>query len=82
MNAAAGRRLVTLVICAPIVSALGVACSGESAPTAAECIKVVEESGQTTDECLPVAPDSATRRSRDADFQQADADHKPAASDK
>lgn len=58
MNAAAGRRLVTLVICAPIVSALGVACSGESAPTAAECIKVVEESGQTTDECLPVAPDS------------------------
>ena len=44
--------------CAPIVSALGVACSGESAPTAAECIKVVEESGQTTDECLPVAPDS------------------------
>ena len=26
--------------------------------TAADCIKVVEESGQTTDECLPVAPDS------------------------
>ena len=25
---------------------------------AAECVKVVEESGQTTDECLPVAPDS------------------------
>ena len=58
MNAAAGRRLVTLVICAPIVSAFGVACSGESAPTAAECIKVIEESGHTTDECLPVAPDS------------------------
>ena len=58
MNADAGRRLVTLAICAPIVSAFGVACSGESAPTAAECIKVIEESGQTTDECLPVAPDS------------------------
>ncbi len=58
MDTGAGRRLGTLLICAPIVSALCVACGGESAPVAAECIKVVEESGQTTDECLPVAPDS------------------------
>jgi hypothetical protein len=56
MNAI-GRRLVTLAICAPIVSALGVACSGAPAPVAADCIKVVEELGQTTDVCLPVSPD-------------------------
>ncbi len=55
---ATGRRLVTLAICTPIVSALSVACSGESAPVAADCIKVVKESGERTDECLPVAPDS------------------------
>jgi hypothetical protein len=58
MDTAAGRRLGTRLVCAPIVSALCVACGGESPPVAAECIKVVEESGQTTDECLPVAPDS------------------------
>ena len=54
MDAAAGCRLVTLAI----VCALGVACGGESAPSAADCINVVEESGATTDACLPVAPDS------------------------
>ena len=53
-----GRRLVTLAICTPIVSALSVACSGGPAPVAADCIKVVSESGERTDECLPVAPDS------------------------
>ena len=57
MNAI-GRRLVTLAICAPIVAAPSVGCSGESAPVAANCIKVVEESGQTTEECLPLAPES------------------------
>jgi hypothetical protein len=50
---ATGRRFVTLLIAA----ALGVACSGNPAPVASDCIKVVEESGQT-DECLPIAPDS------------------------
>ena len=55
---ATGRRLVTLAICTPIVSALSVACSGGPAPVAADCIKVVSESGERTDECLPVAPDS------------------------
>ena len=54
MGAAAGCRLVTLAI----VSALGVACGGESATSAADCINVIEESGKKTDECLPVAPDS------------------------
>src|SRR5262245_3522945 len=57
MNAT-GWRLVTLAICTPIVSALGVACSSTSAPVASDCIRVVEESGQTTDECLPLAPES------------------------
>jgi hypothetical protein len=57
MNAT-GRRLVTLAIYTPIVSALSVAFSGGPAPVAADCIKVVSESGERTDECLPVAPDS------------------------
>jgi hypothetical protein len=55
---ATGRGLVTLAICTPIVSALSVACSGGPAPVAADCIKVVSESGERTDACLPVAPDS------------------------
>jgi hypothetical protein len=53
-----GRHLVTLVSCAPLVVTLGVACGGESTPVKADCIKVVSESGERTDECLPVAPDS------------------------
>jgi hypothetical protein len=57
MNAT-GRRLVTLAICTPIVSALGVACSGNPAPVAMDCIKVVTESGERTNDCLPVAPDT------------------------
>jgi hypothetical protein len=55
---ATGRRLVSLAICTPIAAALGVACSGDPAPVASDCIKVVEESGQKTDECLPIAPDT------------------------
>jgi hypothetical protein len=55
---ATGRRVVTLAICTPIVSALSVACSGGPAPVAADCIKIVSESGEKTNECLPVAPDS------------------------
>ena len=59
MGTATGRRLVTLLVCAPVVSALGVArAASGSAPVAAECVKLVEESGQTTGECLAVAPDS------------------------
>jgi hypothetical protein len=54
----AGRRLVMLAICTPIVSALGVACGGDPVQVEAECVKVVEESGQTTDECLPIAPEA------------------------
>lgn len=54
MDAPARRRFVTLLICAPMISA----CGGAPARVAADCIRVVEESGQTTDECLPVAPDS------------------------
>jgi hypothetical protein len=49
----AGLRLVAPLACALVASA----CSGEPAQVAADCIKVVEESGQTTDECLPVSPD-------------------------
>src|SRR5258705_8946583 len=53
-----GRRLVTLAICVPIVTTLGAACGGGSTQVAAECIKVVTESGEKTNDCLPVAPDS------------------------
>jgi|EndMetStandDraft_3_1072993.scaffolds.fasta_scaffold00050_34 hypothetical protein len=49
----AGVRLVAPLACALVACA----CSGAPAPVASDCIKVVEESGQTTDECLPVAPD-------------------------
>lgn len=50
----AGRWLVAPLAYALVVSA----CSSESAPVAVDCIKVVEESGQTTDECLPVSPNT------------------------
>ena len=50
----AGRWLVALLACALVASA----CSGESTPVATDCIKVVEESGQKTEECLPIAPDT------------------------
>jgi hypothetical protein len=50
----AGTRLVALLGCAVVVSACG-----ENKPASStDCIKVIEESGQTTDECLPLAPDS------------------------
>jgi hypothetical protein len=48
----AGRRLGPLLACALVASS----CSDGPAPIASDCIKVVEESGQTTDECLPVSP--------------------------
>lgn len=62
MNATAGRRLATMLICAPIVVALDAGCGKDSShspstPSAVECINVVDESGKKTDECLPVAPD-------------------------
>src|SRR5258705_8583272 len=50
----AGCRLVTLAACALVASA----CGDKNPAASADCIKVVEESGQTTDECLPIAPDS------------------------
>jgi hypothetical protein len=50
----AGRRLVTLLACAAVASA----CGNDKPAASANCIKVVEESGQTTDECLPLAPES------------------------
>ena len=51
----AGRWLVALLACALVASA----CSGDNKPAASvDCIKVVEESGQKTEECLPIAPDT------------------------
>jgi hypothetical protein len=50
----AGRRLVTLLACAVVASA----CGDDKPAASADCIKVVEESGRTTDECLPLAPES------------------------
>jgi hypothetical protein len=62
VNATPGRRLATILICAPIVIALDAGCGKDSrtdplSPAAGECINVVTESGKATDECLPVAPD-------------------------
>ena len=53
MNAT-GQRLVTLLACALVASA----CSDDKPAASANCMKVVEESGQTTDECLPVSQDA------------------------
>ena len=53
-----GRRLVTLAICAPLVAALGVACGGESGTGGGGVHQGRPESGERTDQCLPVAPDS------------------------
>jgi hypothetical protein len=50
----AGRRMVTLLACALVASA----CADNKPAASADCMKVVEESGQTTDECLPLAPES------------------------
>jgi hypothetical protein len=50
-------RPIVVLVCVPLVWALGAACGRDPAP-ATECIRVVEESGQATDECLPVAADS------------------------
>jgi hypothetical protein len=50
----AGRGLVMLLACALVASA----CSDNKPAESTNCIKVVEESGQTTDECLPVSPDA------------------------
>ncbi len=56
------RGLVPPVFCT--VVALSVACGNDSAPVSApapgpaNCVKVVDESGKKTDECLPLAPDS------------------------
>ena len=64
MTAEHARRGVTALICAPIVAALPVACGNDSSSTSplaaapADCVNVVEESGNKTDECLPVAADS------------------------
>ena len=58
MYADTGRRLATLSVCVPLVATLGVACGGRSEPTTAECIKIVTESGEKSEQCLPVAPDS------------------------
>jgi hypothetical protein len=50
----AGRRLVALLGCVLVASA----CSDGKHTASGDCIKVVEESGETTDECLPVSPDA------------------------
>jgi hypothetical protein len=50
----AGRRLVTLLACALVASA----CSHNKPSASTNCMKVVEESGRTTGECLPVSPDA------------------------
>jgi hypothetical protein len=57
-----GRVCRPLTIVFGTVVALSVACGKDSstvsAPAEGECIKVVDGSGEKTDECLPIAPDS------------------------
>ena len=48
---------------------------------AADCIKVVSEAGERTDECLPVAPDSERIDLATPKFSHPYTDHEPAASD-
>jgi hypothetical protein len=55
MSAVAVRRIVVALSC---VVALAAACGKQTQPAAEECIKVVDESGEPTDACLPIAPDS------------------------
>ncbi|GAF45471.1 hypothetical protein [Rhodococcus wratislaviensis] len=57
MTAGPVRRLVTMLLCAIVVGAPAVACGNDSALT--DCIRVVDESGDPTRECLPVASDTA-----------------------
>ena len=55
------RRAATILVCAPVLAALAVACGGDSATVsapAADCIRVVDQNDEPTDECLAVAPDS------------------------
>ena len=61
MNAGAvRRRLVAASFCT--VVAVATACGNDSAPAAAparaDCVKVVDQSGEPTDECLPLAPEA------------------------
>jgi hypothetical protein len=49
----AGRGLTIACVCAVIA-----ACGDGKPVVSADCIKVVEESGQSTDQCLPIAPDA------------------------
>jgi hypothetical protein len=62
MTVGAARRRLAPLFC--IAVAVAAACGNESAPASApdpapaECAKVVDQSGEPTDECLPVAPDS------------------------
>jgi hypothetical protein len=55
-------RIRPLAVVFGTVAALSMACGNDSttvsAPAAGECVKVVDESGEPTDECLPLAPDS------------------------
>ena len=57
MNTGPARAATLAVATVVVVAASG--CGSDSAPTpsAAECINVVDESGQKTDECLPLAPE-------------------------
>ncbi len=59
MTAGAVRRFVMAAVCVVALVAPAAACAKDPATESTDCIKVVEESGDATDECLPIAPDSA-----------------------
>ena len=59
MTAGAVRRFVMAAVCIHALVAPAAACAKDPATESTDCIKVVDESGDATDECLPIAPDSA-----------------------
>ena len=82
MTAGAVRRFVMAAVCVVALVAPAAACAKDPATESTDCIKVVDESGDATDECLPIAPDSARVDLATPTFSKPNLDHKPAASDK
>ena len=52
------RRTAATLICAQVVAVAIAACDDGSAPASAECVSVVDGSGESTDQCLPIAAES------------------------
>jgi hypothetical protein len=60
MTAGAARRRLAPLFCmfVAIAAACGTESTPASAPAPAECVKVVDQSGEPTDQCMPLAPEA------------------------